>query len=315
MGQLALWNHARPLDQVIKDETTPPRIKKLLTAVPAMKAFGESYGLKPTSNYIEYVALDRPYVVTIVSACEELRFEPKTWKFPIVGGFPYLGFFKPERAREFAEELKKEKNWDIDVRGAPAYSTLGWFRDPILSSMISESESATGDLVEVILHESVHATLHIDDQSPFNEGLADFMAKRLAPIYLKEKYGEKSPELRAYLEDVAYSKEYAVAFREAYKTLDRLYQSDVSGDEKRKRKLEVIEGLKARFKISRPINNATLFQFKTYSGAEEVLEKAFLKCGSDWKRFLSSLSRIRESFRKPHQSELDSIFQDWNCGT
>ncbi len=313
LGQLELWNHARPISEVVKDETTPPRIRTLLNQIPNIKTFGEQYGLKPTSNYTEYVKLDRPYVVTVVSACEELRFEPKTWKFPIVGGFPYLGFFKPERAHQYAEELKREGKWDVDVRGAPAYSTLGWFRDAVLSSMIPEGEDATGEMAEVVLHESVHATFYVNNQSPFNEGLASFVSERLAPLYLKDKFGEKSTELKAYVDGLKYSKEYGRAFHEAYQELDLLYRSTKSDSEKRAKKAEILDGLKARFKFKKTINNATLVGFKTYQGAEAALERAFSKCGSDWRRFLASLSRIRESFRMPHQSELDSIFQDWSC--
>lgn len=317
MGQLSLWNHARPIEEVMQDETVSPRVKLLLQRVPSMKTFGERFGIKPTKNYIEYVKLDRPYVVTIVSASEELKFESKTWSFPIVGGFTYLGFFKPERAKAYADEIAKEERkegkWDVDVRGAPAYSTLGWFRDAILSSMIPDGESAAGDLAEVVIHESVHATFFVENQSPFNEGLAQFIAERLAPIYLKENFGENSVEYKAYHDEQSFSKEYSAAFRAAYLKLDALYQSKVSDDEKRENKKIILENLRKKFGIKKEINNATLVQFKTYSGSEAVFEQAFQKCGSDWRRFLASLSRIRESFRLPHQSDLDSIFKDWKC--
>jgi len=313
MGQLELWNKARPIDEALKDETISPRTRKLLSKVAGIKSFGERYGLKPTKNYSEFVKLDRPYVVTIVSACEELEFEPKTWKFPIVGGFPYLGFFKAENARKYADELRAEKNWDVDVRGASAYSTLGWFRDAVLSTMIPDGDQADGDLAEVVLHESVHATLHIDNQSPFNEGLASFVSERLTPTYLSENSGPKSTELKVYLDGLKYSKEYTEAFRVAYLELDSIYKSGAGLDEKRLKKASILEALKKRFRISRAINNATLFQFKTYSGSESVFDRAFQKCGSDWSRFLSALSRIRESFTLPHQSDLEVLFKDWSC--
>src|SRR5205814_2292022 len=100
-----------------------------------------------------------PVAVWVVSACEPLRFHSKEWGFLFVGSFPYLGWFDLENARRFRDELRAE-GWDADLRGAAAYSTLGYFRDAVLSSMIPEGDEALGELVNVVLHESVHATLY-----------------------------------------------------------------------------------------------------------------------------------------------------------
>src|SRR4029078_3952588 len=135
---------------------------------------------------------DRPAAVWVVSACEQLRFRSKEWHFPIVGSFPYLGWFDLEQAKAFADELRAE-SWDVDVRGAHAYSTLGWFRDAVLSTMIPEGKEALGELVNVVLHESVHATVYIEGQAFFNESIASFIADRLTDHYLIQTRGNKSP--------------------------------------------------------------------------------------------------------------------------
>src|SRR5206468_11910645 len=131
-----------------------------------------------------------------VSACEKLRFQSKVWNFPFVGSFPYLGWFDLEDGRSFARELKAEDNgkWDVDLRGAAAYSTLGWFRDPVVSSMIPEGKEALGELVDVVLHESTHATYYISGQAFFNESIASFVADKLTPFYLDAKLGKGSEE-------------------------------------------------------------------------------------------------------------------------
>src|SRR5690606_34569810 len=142
---------------------------------------------------------DREAATWVVSACESLSFKPKQWRFPIVGSFTYLGWFDHPSAEEYAEELRKE-GWDVDVRGAAAYSTLNWFRDPVLSTMIPRGKHDVGSLVNVVLHESVHATIYLKDQAYFNESLASFVADRMTFDYLSEKYGETSEEWKAFLE-------------------------------------------------------------------------------------------------------------------
>src|SRR6185312_14274837 len=116
------------------------------------------------------------------------RFRSKTWWFPIVGRVPYLGWFDRDDAHDFADELHRE-GWDSDVGAADAYSTLGWFDDPVLSTMIAGGDEAVGELVNVILHESVHATLYVDGQTRFNESLAEFVAGKLTTVYLGAHYG------------------------------------------------------------------------------------------------------------------------------
>ena len=196
-GQLELSNRSRPIEDVLKDERVSPRIQNLLKEIPAIKEFGEKYGIRPTHNYEDYVKLDRSSAVWVVSACEKLNFKEKRWSFPVVGGFNYLGWFSKENAVEHGEELKKE-GWDVYVRGASAFSTLGWFKDPVLSTMISSGVRAFGDLVNVIIHESIHATVYVSGQSYFNESMASFVADRLTVDYLKMKFPGGSEELNAY---------------------------------------------------------------------------------------------------------------------
>jgi predicted aminopeptidase len=234
-GQLAIMNRARPIEEVLRDPTTPPDTKKLLGEVDRIRAFGEKVGLKPTSNYREYVKLDRDAVVYVVSACHPLRFEPKEWTFPIVGGFPYLGWYDRKNAEKYATSLRGE-GFDVDLRGAPAYSTLGWFRDPILSTMLPEGPRAIGELVEVVLHESLHATVYVNHQAFFNESLASFVAENLTPLYLRESRGPDSAEERAYVESLAYQEKYYRRMHEAYGELDALYRSTATDDEKRSKK-------------------------------------------------------------------------------
>lgn len=306
-GQLQLSNRARPISEVLHDETTPPRDRALLAEIPRIKAFGEKYGLKPTSNYQDYVKLDRPAAVWVVSASDPLSFEPKKWSWPIVGSFTYLGWFDLEGAKEHAELLRDE-NLDVDVRGATAFSTLGWFRDPILSTMISKGQEALGNLVNVILHESVHTTLYVNDQSYFNESIASFVADRLTPIYLKESRGEKAPETAAYLEAEKQGEKRQRALHDAYRRLAALYASDLSRDEKVKEKKAVLAKLEKDLQARRPINNATLIQYRTYGVGMPEYEVLLRECGKNWGRFWAALDHLKsDAFKKPHEENLASV--------
>lgn len=305
-GQLALFSHARPIAEVLKDERVSPRIKGLLGEVESIKAFGEKRGLKPTKNYTDYVNLDRPAAVWVVSASEVLDFKAKVWKFPLVGSFPYLGWFDLEDAKNFATGLKRE-GWDVDLRGASAYSTLGWFRDSILSSMIPEKEDALGALVNVVLHESVHATLYIEGQSYFNESLASFVADQLTLEYLGEKVGPQSVEYSSYVEATARSERIQREFVQTHHKLSQLYGSSASDAEKRAKKEALLAELKSSIGFKRDVNNATLLQYKTYNTGFDEFSAVLKKCGNTFPAFFKLLSHLTaNSFKKPQDENFSS---------
>lgn len=309
LGQSALIQKARPIHEVLKDEKVPPRIKHLLAEIQKVKTFGELGGLKPTRNYTEYVQLDRNAAIWMVSAAEPLRFKSKEYDFPIVGSFPYLGWFDFNEAEKFGSELKK-KGWDVDVRGARAYSTLGWFRDAVLSSMISKGDEALGDLVNVILHESVHATYYLKAQSYFDESLANFIADRMTIEYFDKYYGTQSPEKAAYLKSESDGLRLKKAFYETHQKLADLYTKALSDTEKLKQKAEILRLLKETVMWKREINNATLIDYKTYHTGESEFETLFQSCGMQWPRFWMQVRKITEkSFHAPQQENWPYLLQ------
>jgi len=304
---MALFNRARPIEEVVRDERTPPRIQALLSEIDPIKKFGESQGLKPTRNYTEYVKLDRPAAVWVVSACEPLAFRSKVWSFPIVGEFPYLGWFDLGAANGFAAGMRHE-GLDVDVRPAGAYSTLGWFKDAVLSSMIPEGENAVGDVTNVVLHESVHATVYVKGQAYFNESLASFVADRLTVDYLARTRGAESAVKKAFLENEARVEKIHQRLHAAYGELSRLYASARPDEEKRTEKARILDGLRAELKFRREINNATLIQYKTYNSSTPAFEKLLSACGRDWGRFLQAAGRLEKGdFAQSQQEELGSV--------
>ena len=303
-GQLALLNGAKPISEVIQDERTPPRIRDLLKQMSVIKHFGEENGLKPTKNYTDYVNLNRSAAVWVVSACEPLKFVPRQWSFPVVGSFTYLGWFDLEAAKNHARDLKKE-NLDVDVRGATAYSTLGWFKDSVLSSMIPEGDAALGELADVVLHESVHATYYIKNQSYFNESIASFVADELTPEYLKQVKGADSSEAKSFILAEESSEKRERVFHAAYIDLENLYNSNKADSEKLSEKQKILDSLKQKLGTQRDFNNATLIQFKTYGTAKPEFEAVFRSCGSNWSQFWKKMKSIDEaSFEHSQQEKL-----------
>ena len=316
-GQADLLWRAKPIHKVLQDPDfykVKPSHQPLLRAVPAIKAFGELHGLKATRNYEDVVLLDRGAAVYVVSASQKLQFKPRVWSFPVVGSFNYLGWFDVEDAKEHASRLESE-GWEVDVRGASAYSTLGWFRDSILSTMLGEGPEAMADLANVVLHESVHATIYISDQSTFNESVASFLGDRLTEIYI-----EKSPEdLKAWKAVRARSLKWQETMTQASQTLESVYASNRSDGEKLSEKQRLIEALTGNLKsqgyaVRRPINNAVLIQYRTYHTGSEKFEALWKRCGYSSIRFIKAVQSLRpESFDRAQSESFDPVLDRLEC--
>ncbi len=306
-GQDELAYRARPIGTVMADESVPKSTRRMLALIDHVKSFGARRGLEITRNYRQYVDLGRPAVVWNVSASLPLRFEAVTWTFPIVGSVPYLGWFNERDAVKFATHLLEE-GYDVDLRPVRAYSTLGWFADPVLSSMIRPRPSGVGDLVNVVLHESVHATHYVADQSFFNESLANFVAGELTLEYLQDELNLDRWQLLAYRQGEASREERAVRFHETYQQLDQLYRSSLSEADKLAKKQEITEALRRELDFGRPINNAVLSQSQTYNAGSPVLAELLACVGRDWPRFWAAVVQIDDdAFSQPQQPDIKPL--------
>ncbi len=304
LGQLKLSNRARSIESVLAEEETPERVKRLLRLVSEVKLFGETRGLKATPNYTDYVRWDDVAVTWIVSASKPYAFQPKVWSFPVVGSFTYVGWFDRARAQKFADE-EALQGWDTDVRGASAYSTLGWFRDPVISTMFREGDAEIGDFSHLLLHESVHATLYFENQSSLNESMAEFIADRITPDFLDQRFGPKSVERAAFDKLQRDSKMRGERMKSAYEELEKLYGSGASDDIKAKEKLRIFSALESALGTKRKLNNASLIQFKTYGTGERAFDLLWKRVGGDLRVFLQEASRLKDSKTETQRDDLD----------
>jgi predicted aminopeptidase len=305
-GQFELLGKAKPIDEVIRDPDTPLRVTLLLGEIPAIKQYGRRYGLKIRNNYEAYSALGRPAAVWFTAAADPVAFKPRKWCFPIVGCFAGLGWFDEDEAVAFKEKMEAA-GYDAIVRPASAYSTGGWFPDPVLSTMLGSGDDALPELFNVIIHESVHATVLINDQPFFNESLASYVADTLTDAWIAERFGPGSPEHVAWTLGQALHLPRVARMLAAYKALKTVYESKASREDKLAQKKRIIDELVVDLKIRKRPNNASLTEVRVYNGGAAPLILAHRACGDLHSLVESAKTLSRNDFGKPLQEDLTGI--------
>jgi predicted aminopeptidase len=182
-GQAELMCARRPVAEVVGDPATPEHVREQLALVEQAREFAARLGLDVDEQYTSYAEWPGDRVITTVVATRPREVEPNEFAFPIVGRVPYKGFFDEARARAEAEKLEA-RGLDTCLVPVTAYSTLGWFDDPLTGPMVRLSP---GRLVETVIHELVHNTVYAPDQAQFNEGIATFVGQEAAVRFFAER--------------------------------------------------------------------------------------------------------------------------------
>ncbi|WP_153789029.1 aminopeptidase [Pseudomonas sp. EMN2] len=316
-GQWQLLRARQPVAQVIDDPATRPELRQhLLFAQQARVFASEQLKLPDNGSYRVYAELGRPYVVWNVFATPELSLQPVTHCFPIAGCVAYRGYYQQGAARG-AAALMRQQGLDVYVGGVEAYSTLGWFDDPILSSM-----AAWGDerLATVIFHELAHQRFYVQDDTEFNESFASFVeqegtrqwraARGLAAVE-ERGAGQRDAFIRLVL-----------ASRER---LQAIYAGPLDEAGKRMAKQAEFERLRREYRevrdrdwagdrrfdawIFAPMNNAKLLPFGLYDQWVPAFSQLFKEVGGDWLVFyqrVEALGRLPIEQRKSALAELAS---------
>ena len=304
-------------DTVLSGGTLSKDEQQRLLWVPEIKAFGQELGLSATDNYDTInPTFDR--TIWNVSACDPLSFSPKKWWFPIVGSVPYLGFFTRQEADVQIKALQPS-GLDTHLRTAGAYSTLGWFRDPLLPNMLKWSEYS---LSNTLLHELAHATVWIPGSVQFNESFANFVGDIASMRYMERKYGEQSDQVQRIRRAIEDRRTYRGILVELYQELDALYQSpQFDPDEKLREKQRLFATLPRRIGTSsihnkahyqrvvtrNPWNNARMMQFRTYNRSREWFQAVLDEQGGDLAQFMSRVQEITADSNSPYKSLEDAV--------
>lgn len=273
-GHLSLLNQSKAVSHYLASTTTPAPLKAQLKKVVALRSFAEKELLLPVKKqYSRYVSLDRKYVVWNVFAAPEFSLEPKIWCYPIAGCASYRGYFAEKNAQKFAQKLATQ-GFDVYVAGIDAYSTLGWFKDPILSSFIDRSDV---DLANLIFHELAHQRLYIKNDTVFNESFATVVAQEGVKRWLQQ---ENNPSAyQSFLDDQKKQQDFINLVIRYQQKLVTLYHSTLKDSEKRTQKAALITQLKSQHQelkmnwggysdydpwFHQAINNAQLSTVSTY---------------------------------------------------
>jgi predicted aminopeptidase len=312
-GQLALMSRRQPIASVIDAPSTSAKLKQQLEAVRSIRDFASrELKLPDNGSYRKYADIGRPYVVWNVVAAPEFSVDPKKWCFPIVGCVAYRGYFTEARARRFAAGLHAE-GYDVAVGGVAAYSTLGHFDDPILSTMVNWNDV---ELASIIFHELTHQLLYVRNDAAFNEALATTVEEEGVRRWLEQQGRE-----RDLAEHLLQQKRYlqVIDLMSATRTqLRALYETGLPQPLMRERKREAFETLRESYAalraqwgghapfdawFSQDINNAHLASIATYYTCVPGFERELRAAGGNLPAFYR---RVRE-LAKLDQAQRDLL--------
>ncbi len=313
-GQTSLLLKRQSVPALLRSpETSPPLRARLETSQAALR-FAEQYLHLPIQGrYRSLVITGRKAVVWNVVATPALSLVPLQWCYPVVGCLPYRGYFREADAVRVAEQLR-ESGRVVSVGGVAAYSTLGWFKDPLLDTFIHWTD---GDLGNLLFHELAHGRVWVHGDAAFNESLASFVGNAGALQWLEARPADR----RQYLENQAVEERFAVLIAGLRRRLESVYSSTVQDDLKQQqaaalyadfRRCHVARRHRAgndRYDatVANRLNNAYLAAGQTYAGFIPAFVVLFEKSGSRWPGFWSAVDRLAALSAQARETRLREL--------
>ncbi|HSU76319.1 MAG TPA: aminopeptidase [Burkholderiales bacterium] len=299
-GHFQLLAAARPIDDWLADPATPADLKARLETARRIREFASrELHLPENGSYTSYADLGRRYAVWNVFAAAEFSVDPKPECFPFTGCVAYRGFFSEQEAQRYAEKLRKD-GFDVYVGGVPAYSTLGWFDDPLLSTFIRYPESQVARLV---FHELAHQVVYARNDTTFNESFAVTVEDEGVRRWLESQ--QRAAELEAFRAGQQRKRDFYARVKETRERLKTIYASRLPREQLLEQKRGELERLRAAFPNVVPAepNNAFLVSIALYTELVPAFERLLAASGGDLDRFYA---RARELAHEP-QAERDAV--------
>jgi predicted aminopeptidase len=316
-GHFEVLKAARPIEEVVADPAVAEALKQRLQRAEQMRNFASSdLGLPDNPSYRSYADLKRPYVVWNVFATPELSLELKQWCYPVVGCAGYRGYFERAAADRAAEQLRAE-GYEVNVSGVPAYSTLGWFSDPLLNTFIGGTE---GQLAALVFHELAHQVVFVGGDTTFNESFATAVEREGVRRWLAA-HGDESTR-RGYAEFAERRSQFVGLLLQYRRQLDELYRGDASIDDKRVRKRQLFAALKADYSdlktgwggytgydryFAQELTNAHLAAVGAYNDLVPAFDGLLAQAGGDLSRFYAEVARLAALPLAQRESELRGL--------
>lgn len=315
-GHLGILKKRESIESLLETDLDDKTRHKLQLVQKARTFARDEMQLPVADNYAHYVDLERDYVVWNVVAAPEFSIKPKKWCYPVVGCLSYRGYYDKADALSYADKLK-EQSLDVYTGGVAAYSTLGWFNDPVLNTFLRRDDA---NLAALIFHELAHQLLYFKNDTTFNESFATTVELEGLRRWL-ERYGDpKDLEKRKYyLDQKSAFLNFLLAFRE---DLAQVYQSSLSENEKRMEKQKLIEALEARYDkqaqnwenpklfsgwFKHPINNARLSTIATYHDQVRPLQTLLKIHNYDFKAFYATCMSLEDLTVEERKSKLEAM--------
>jgi predicted aminopeptidase len=302
-----ILSRRRPIARVLEDPATDAETRRKLLLVLQARNFAEhALELNARESFTTFSRVDSDTLLLVVSAAYQDRFQAYTWWFPIVGHVPYKGFFNFEDAHEEARRLAAQ-GFDTYVRPSGAFSTLGWFNDPLLDTVLRYDDVS---LVSTVIHEILHNTIYVPSQVGFNESFASFVGDRGAIVFFCERDGPDSPLCIQARNDWHDTLLFGRFLSEFVRELQALYdRTDLTSAQKIDMRTGVFNGARERFRRdvlpglrtrsyrnfgSGTLNNATLIGVRLYYDRLDLFEQVFQRRGE---KFLDAVRAIEQAAR------------------
>lgn len=302
-----LW-HRRPISDILNRPDLDPATRDKLRLVLRVRAFAEhELGFRVRGSYASLTEVSRPPIVHVLSAAPRTRLEPYTWWFPIVGRVAYKGYFNQGLARADARRLEAQ-GYDTVVRQASAFSTLGWFDDPLLPHLLGyEAET----LVNVIFHELFHSTFYLAGHTAFNESLANFAGHRAAIVFFAQEHGQDAVLTRR--AEAGWRRQLRLSglLARAAEGLRALYASSLPEADKLSQREERFAAFQAEYRAlagpasakaglaSGRLNNAILINHLVYMRELGLFEQVYQQAGQDLRRTLERIPEVATGAAEP----------------
>lgn len=302
LGQLGMTIHSVKIDDVLaRQMLTPEHDRKLRLVVEAREFARTEFGLRVGASFSLYHETYGEPIAYNLSASRRAELVPKYWQFPIIGSLAYIGYFSPADADREAATLQ-EQGYDTYIYGVDAYSTLGWFPDPVQSKLLDRSD---GSLVDTVIHELAHNTVYCTSDSTFNESLAMFIGRKGAELFF-ERQGDAGRQISADLErGYADQEQITVWMMQFEADLRAFYAQDLPPDEKIAGREAVFQAARDRFVsevqpqlnepdrygwwADMPTNNAFVLLHRRYHYDLDVFAAVYDNSNGDFATFLDVL--------------------------
>lgn len=316
-GQLDIWRRERPVEEMIADPAIPAALKERLARVLEIRAFASrELGLPDNSSYRRYADLGRPFVVWIVFAAPEFSVQPLQSCFLFAGCVSYRGYFAREDAERYSTGLGEE-GYDVYIGGVPAYSTLGWFADPVLNTFIQYPDT---EIARLMFHELAHQVAYARDDTVFNESFAVAVEQEGVRRWLAR--GGDAEQLRQFERGRRIRAEFSGLVQKYRERLDALYRTRLAPDAMRDRKRAILAELASEYRslkagwggysgyeswFAGTPNNAQLASVAVYSQQVPAFEALLAREGGSLARFYAAVQELAALPKAERDSRMNAL--------